>query len=309
MTSNILDFVLIIILVIVIYYLFFKNRNYEQNISNYDDEDEDQENQIELDNNDQDDQDNQNISNPTIKKKKRRVNPHFHAVQFHNDYRDTMNAFEILLPDKKVIFNSSNMPIVEITKPPSSEVKTLILRFIKEVNRTVKKKVQNNFSGKDWKDYMPDKKEKSGWDKEMDALGLPNSIYKEPAGKSPIKLIKLDHTLKQQTNDEIRYVVVLIVQKKNVIDQMVVQISFVVNTSDLNLDREFFDDKKENYQTPVMIEEISIIGFMTIDDFGEPTKRDSFYEYDKICDGKMFSDKEIIKQLNDKRREIEREQC
>ena len=304
--TNILDIVLLVIILVIIYYLFF---NKKENEKYSEDKEQDEEEQEEQDQNLDLDQDLDFDVNTVIKSQKtHKINPYFQEMQFHNDYRDTMNAFEILLPTKKIVFNQENMPITDISRPESSEIKKLIVKFIKEVNKTVKHDVGNNFMVKNWNDNMPDKKEESGWDKEMRVLGLPGSIYNEPASKASIKLLKLDHAEKYQTDYEIRYVIYLIIKKKNVKDQMVVKVSFVIKTQDLNLDREFFDESKNDYKTPVLIEEISIIGYMVSHNFGKVSDREKFYNFDNITDGKMYDQKEIIKQLNDKRREYEKEQ-
>lgn len=239
------------------------------------------------------------------KHKKVDVNPNFIEIQFHQDYRDTSNAFILMSPNQKEIFNKGDLPI-KIDEPSYDETKKIVKKFIKEVNRTVKYHVSSEDGLKNWQNHMTDKKFKSGWDKQQEALGLPTSIYLDPAEKASIKLIKLDHAEKHETDDEIKYVVFLIIQKKNVNDQMLVRVSFVVEKRDLNLDREFFS-KKNSYETSVKIEEIFIIGFLTKQNTKVKTKREKFYKFDTISDGRMFSRKDIIKELNKKRKEYEKE--
>jgi len=241
-------------------------------------------------------------------KRKPKVNKFFQEVQFHQDYRDTSNAFN-LLTDQKPFFNLADLPVTNVEKPSNTEIKNLISKFIKEVNKTVKNHVSDEIALNNWSDNMPQKKFKSGWEKQQEELGLPASIYTEPAPRSSIRLIKLDHAEKYETDAEVKYVVYLIVQKRNTEDQMVVKVSFVVDKNDLNLDREFFDKRKNTYETSVSIEEISIVGFMITEGYGDQTalSRDKFYDYDKIDDGRMFNQKEIIKQLNKKRRQYEKE--
>jgi hypothetical protein len=83
---------------------------------------------------------------------------------------------------------------------------------------------------------------------------------------------------------------------------MVVKVSFVIDRSDLNLEREFFSKDKNNYETVVKIEEISVLGFLTNNSFGTKSSRDKYYNFDKIDDGKMFRDDDIIHMLNDKKK-------
>lgn len=234
-------------------------------------------------------------------KKKIKVNQKFLEMKFHQDYRDTLNAFNLIVPNKKQLFNKCDLPIVQESIASTTEVKHLITSFVKEVNKTIKNHVSDNINLSGWDDNMPEKKFKSGWEKQQELLGLPGSIYLEPAPKSIIKLIKIEHSEKYETDDEIKFTIVLIVQKKNVDDQMVIQISFVVDKRDCNLERDFFVKNKETYERSVQIEEISILGFLLPDDSSNRTNRDKFYDFEKISNGEMFSKKEIIKELNKKR--------
>jgi len=237
-----------------------------------------------------------------------KVNPHFNEIQFHTDYRDTMNAFELLIPTQRQIFNRGNLPIISNEQPSKTEINDLIIGFIKEVNRTIKNHVSNELTLNGWANNMPEKKAETGWDKQQKELGLPSSIYTDPAPKSAIRLIKLDYAEKMETDDEIKFVIVLIIQKKNVKDQMVCKVSFVVMKSDWNLDREFFDKKKNNYNTVVKLENAEIIGYMTHNNFGKKSNKENYYNFDsvdKMTDGQMFSQKDIIKELNKKRKQYD----
>ena len=235
-------------------------------------------------------------------KNKPKVNSYFSEMQFNSDYRDTMNAFELLIPNQRQIFNKGDLPITNVEQPSKTEIKDLITGFIKEVNKTIKNHVGNEISLNGWNSNLPEKKFESGWDKQQKSLGLPPSIYTDPAPKSAIKLIKLDHAEKFETDDEIKFVVILIIQKKNVKDQMVCRVSFIVSKTDWNLDREFFDKKKNTYDTVVKLENAEIIGYMTNNDFGKKSSQEKFYNFDGISDGRMFSQKDITKELNKKKR-------
>jgi len=239
----------------------------------------------------------------TKSKSKHNINPYFEEMQFHTDYRDTLNAFNLIVPNQKQLFNRSDLPLTNTCSPPISEVNKLIANFIREINKMIKNHVSDELNMQNgWQDDMPQKKFNDGFGNEMLELGLPQSIYIEPRPKAFIKLIKVDHTEKYETSDEIRYVVFLIIQKKNTKDQMVVKVSFVIDRSDLNLEREFFSKDKNNYETVVKIEEISVIGFLTNNSFGTKSSRDKYYNFDKIDDGKMFRDDDIIHMLNDKKK-------
>jgi hypothetical protein len=236
------------------------------------------------------------------------VNDNFQEVQFNNDYRDTLDAFN-LMSLQRPIFNKADLPITTVEKPQNREIRDLITNFIKELNKTVKNSISNTTNLNNWNSNMPEKKTESGWERQMKELGLPPSIYNDPARKSSVKLIKLDHAEKIQTDNEIKYVIYLIIQKRNTVDQMVVKISFVIDNNDVNLDRDFFDKKKNNYETKVNIEDISVVGFLLKNNSGSSprTTRDKFYDVTQISDGKMFSQQDIVKELNKKRVEYQKE--
>ena len=246
------------------------------------------------------------------------INPYFQEMQFHQDYRDTMNAFNLMCPQKKA-FNKADLPLLNAEKPTDAEVKPFVQKFVKELNKTVKNNVYDLAAQKlnSWDDNMPNVgnteiSKNTSWDKFQKELGLPTSIYPEPAKRAGVKLLKVDRVEKAETDTEVRYSIYLILQKKNVDDQMLVKVSFVTDKKDVNLDREFFDKDKNEYSTSVIIEEISILGFMITQGFGKggsdkqsATARETLYEFDGFTDGRMISEKEVVKQLNEKRRQIE----
>lgn len=239
------------------------------------------------------------------------TNPYYQEMQFHQDYRDTLNAFNLLCEQKKV-FNKSDTPILKASNPPIEEIQELVNRFVKELNKLIRSDVGDIAGQKldTWNDNMPTtnlRKKDDNWNKYMKDLGLPPSIYPEPANRAQIKLIKIDHIEKLETTSETKYSVHLIIQKKNVVDQMIVKISFVIDNNDINLDREFFKQGKNSYETSVIIEDISVEGYLITQGFGNTnykTTRQKLNQFDGFSDGRMISEKDVIKQLNDKKREI-----
>jgi hypothetical protein len=303
---NILDVVIIIAIIILIYKYYetyhLKNNNTEVT------------------------KDNTEVSNvPEKKKKKKKVqytlpekiklprkreaNPYLTEVQFHNDYRDTANAFQILIPSQKNLFNRADMPILKTSTPPNNELRPLVKNFIREVNKILDKNVCDGYKVKNWKDNYGERDYKSGWEKQQERLGLPGSIYTNPAKKAHIRLIKVDHAEKYETEDELRYVLFMNLQKVNVEDQMVVRVSFQIDKQDYDINKDFFNKKKKTYNTIVKIEEIFVLGYLTKESFGKQSIKSKYYNFDGISntDGQMFSQKEIITQLNNKRREYEAE--
>lgn len=244
------------------------------------------------------------------------VNPYFQEIQFHQDYRDTMNAFGLMC-DQKNIFNKTHEPLLKSDPVENKEITKLVETFIQALNFNVKNNVGDVATEKlnSWADNMPPItannniiKKKASWEQYNEELGLPPSIYPEPATRGKINLVKIDGVNKYETTKELKYTVYLILQKENTTDQMVVKISFVIDKEDVNLEREFFDKNKNNFETKIIIEEISIIGFMITKGVGKPrTQREKFYDYEGFSDGRLISEKDVIKQLNDKRREIEKD--
>lgn len=222
-------------------------------------------------------------------KKKKRYNnkkkccKNFIESQFHNDYRDTITAFNNIVPIQKQIFNKSNYAVKNM-ETDINEVIELIKGFIKKVNKEIKgvSEYINKDSG--WDELYQERKIKSGWDKQQENLGLPKSIFNEPAHKSKVKLINIDKIEKQITIEQIRYITHIILQKENVEDQIIVKIAFVFNN-------------KEEEEININIEEIFIIGYLT-NNFG--SKKTEFYNFEGIEKDGIYDQDEIIKQLNKK---------
>ena len=233
-------------------------------------------------------------------------NLEFVEAQFHNDFRDTITAFNNIAPSQKQVFNIANLP-VDFSNPKIHEVKKLVNDFIKELNKNVMTEVpdyRNASSG--WDELLQDPQMESGWDRNMKKLGLPKSVYPDPAKKAKIRVAKVDHIEKYESEDEIKYACFLFLKKPNVEDLLVIKVSFVLDKRIINEDRLFFNDKPS--ETRVIIEEIFILGFMTEKGVGRSNHpRDKFYNfYDLEKDG-IMDDKAILKQLNKKLAERHRE--
>lgn len=234
------------------------------------------------------------------KNKKFKINPVFVESQYHNDYRDTITAFSNIAPCYKNVFNVNNIPVDYnvMDLDNISHVKKIIKDFIKEVNKNVLNDIpeyRNANSG--WDELIPEKKIKSGWEKQMESLGLPGNLYSEPAKKCKIVLLSIDRVEKYETEDELKYVVYLFIKKKFIKDQLLIKVSFVMNKKSINEEREFFDDIK-NEEKEIIIEDIFVIGYMTnstVDTSGK--KPDDFYNFEKMENQNMLDDKVILKEL------------
>lgn len=238
-------------------------------------------------------------------KEKRDVNPYLIEMQFHNDYRDTQNAIILLIPNQRQLFNRSNLPIINVSTPTNKEILPLVKNFINELNRVIHQNVGDEYTVRDWRNGMAEKEYKSGWEKQQEKLGLPGSIYKTPCGKEPVKLIKVDHSERFETEDEIRYVIFMVLQKPSAKDQMLLKVSFHIDKGDINLDREFFVKGKNDSDTLIRVEEAFVIGYLTKHSFGKHSIKNEYYDFNGITNGRMFSQKEIMKELNRKRKQYE----
>lgn len=242
------------------------------------------------------------------KDKGQKVHPYLLEQKFHKDYQDIQNAIITICPSNKETFNRSCLPIIRSGKVRTSEVKYLIKDFIKQINNIVSSTTDDVFNlNKDWKKNTSQQPYDDGWEKQQKKLGLPSSLYNKPVGRTRFIPIHVQAAEKAETDEQIKYTIVLICTKVDVKDQMVLQLKFLVNKHDLDLEREFFDRKKNEYRTTVYIEYIDILGFMTKDSFGTPSVLNTYQNFDNITDGRMFNDETIVKLLNNKRKEYAKE--
>lgn len=194
--------------------------------------------------------------NPSIK-----VNPHFIENQFHNDYRDLITSFNNLVPGKKQLFNLPNIPLV-YSEPEVSEVRTLVIDFVSLVNHNIKTRVpasRNKNTG--WDELVEEPKTPSGWERVQTSLGLPTSLYEDPAKRALVVLVDVPKVQKYETDDEIKYSIELVLQKVNVEDQMLIKADFVQDKRSTTDENNFFNSN--NVDMKVSIENIFLLGYLT----------------------------------------------
>lgn len=230
------------------------------------------------------------------------LNPNYVDIQFHNDYRDVITALNNLVPEKRQRFNLANIPLV-YSEPETNEIKLMVTDFINVLNENLQSEVpihRNPNSG--WDEAIVDPNVESGWNKVQKSMGLPVSIYENPAGKSPVKLIAIKYVQKYETEDEIKYAIDIVIQKHNVIDQMVIKASFVQDKRPLHDENNFFLSK--NIDMKVIIEDVFITGYLSND--GPNTNqqydldREKFYDYNTLEYNNMTDPKYIQQLLTDK---------
>jgi hypothetical protein len=247
------------------------------------------------------------VKNSKNKFKYEPVNPYFIDMKVHNDYRDTITSFNNVAPDQRPLFNRSMLPVQQIDVDPM-QVKPLVKAFIKRINNDVKYNVTEEITPQSgWDELAEEKKmEIDGWGRQQKELGNPEDLHWGPAVRSKIKLIKIDEVEKFVTEDQINFIVHMIIKKKNVDDQMVVKISFIMDNIPINADRNFNNkDAEQDYN--VRIEEIAVIGFLTNYQYGDPIERHNFYEFSNIEKDDMVDQELLLKVLKDKykQRQIE----
>jgi len=192
---------------------------------------------------------------------KKPLNNNFMDIQFHNDYRDVYTALLNIVPDKRQLFNIANIPIT-YSEPELNEVKLMLKDFIAVLNENINTEVplyRNPNSG--WDEAIVDPQVESGWDKAQKALGLPVSIYEKPAGNAFVDIIKVNKIQKYETEDEIKYAINFIIQKRNVDDQMIIKGSFVQDKRPIQDENNFFIDAKIDMK--VLIEDLFIVGYLS----------------------------------------------
>ena len=252
--------------------------------------------------------------------KRTKINDKYLDMQFHNNYRDVLTAFNNIAPDQKQIFNMGNIPIT-ISKPNTSEVKNLINEFLKELNYNIKTEVTDNITpNSGWDDLAPLKNVKSGWKKEQEILGIPD-VYDDPAKKGKVKLIRIDNIEKQDTEAESKYICKIIIQKKNVKEQMIIKLSFVIpkivtdertlfKNANCGSDKYVTDNPNNPPRTDhlgisnVIIEEIFVIGYLSDDGVQNINpcsyKEDDGYNFDRMENNEIVSMTTIQKELRNK---------
>ncbi len=226
----------------------------------------------------------------------------FIDTQFHNDYRDTINAFNDLAPSQKQIFNLNNDSVKFSNPLYNNKIEELINDFIEELNNKILQTSDYLNSNSGWDSLSSQKPIKTGWDTAMESLNLPNNLYNEPAGKDFVKLINVDHIEKYSTNNgnEEKIVCYLFIKKGNTKDILSIKVSFVINNT-IYENYSYGNNTSNKY---IVIEEIFIIGILTplkSNTLGRYTdSKDKFYHFTNLDNNNITSDDEIIKQLNEK---------
>ncbi len=134
--------------------------------------------------------------------------------------------------------------------------------FIVVLNENLSSEVplfRNQNSG--WDEALEDPKVESGWEKIQRSLGLPTSLYPKPSKGTPVNLINVSKVQKYETDDEIRFIIDLVIQKTDVEDMMMIRASFIQDKKVLHDENNFFINTTVNMK--VIIEELFITGYLS----------------------------------------------
>lgn len=254
-----------------------------------------------------------NSSNSMGNIKKEVIKPNLVDIKFHNDYRDVIVAINDLVVSARQRFNLMNIPL-KYSNPPTDEVKLLVNDFIKVLNTDLLGDVpalRNANSGWDEPSAEPQPPGGTGWERTMRNLGLPTSLYYDPAKKAPVRLIAVEKVQKYETEDEIKYAIRMVIQKANTDDQMVLLGSFVQDKRPLHDENNFF--VTQNIDMKVVIEDIYVIGYLSND--GPITKQQydldktKYYFYDKLEVNNLtdpkYIQKVLLKKYNERTTEMD----
>jgi len=228
-------------------------------------------------------------------RKNKRLCTEFIETQYHKDYNDTITAIHNLTPQKE-LFNMGFLPVKEVDPDPGN-IKELVKLFVQKVNDEVDHRVSEFLHvNSGWNDQGKRKKIKSGFEEQMEELGLPGDLYTQPADKARVRLIAIENAEQHMTDDQIRFIAHIVVQKKNVKDQMVLKVQFFMEREDLKSGGDardkFFDKSLENHHKDqlkhaqgldnlVIIEQVFTVGFLSDTGRGK-TRMDKFHEYKDI---------------------------
>lgn len=238
------------------------------------------------------------------------VNKYLLNTQFHPDYRDVITAFNNLVPGsgsncvgtgKGSTFNISNLP-QETIVPETKDVKKLIKSFMKELNNNIFNVVtdfRNSNTG--WDEAVKEQDYQDGWEKTYNSLNVQTNLYHKAKKRCKVDLVDINKVIKHETDDEIQYIVHMILKKQNTNDQIFIKIFFLQNKRGITDENNF---NKNIIELPIRIENIFIIGYLsmhkTFDSQIFDGNHTQYMEYDQLDNNNMTDPKYIQKYLIDK---------
>lgn len=216
----------------------------------------------------------------------------FIEAKFNIGYVDVINAFNNLAPNQRQIFNINNVPCKVSTDYDETEVDDMLSSFVDSVNNDIKNNVMSVHSvNSGWDEQVFEPTVKSGWDKVQESLGLPSSLYVKPPVKTHVKLIDYDNIVVYETENEIKYVMKIILAKEQIPEKLVIKAAFV-------LVKGVKDRERQHFTTSVVIENIDVMGFLTSQGMGlDHQELDDFYNFDSLERNNMISGTTVANEL------------
>ena len=237
----------------------------------------------------------------------------FTEMQYHPQYSDLLTAVT-RISEQKQLFNKSDKP-VENTTPDKKKTEKLLDHFIDTLNSSMLD--VNNDIGKttSWNENSKLQTMKSGWEKHMENLGLPSSIYNndvtDEINKSKLRLLEIHSVYALETECDMRITCIILCKKNGLDDKILLRVNFWVDNNDVNNDRDFFKDDTNTYsiisddELKVVIEYIFILGYFVRNPCGTDKfskKRDKFYHFDNIEKDGMIDQEQVLTQLMEKQK-------
>lgn len=230
-----------------------------------------------------------------LKSRKSKLNSNFIEIQYHKDYYDTLTAINGITSQKE-LFNMSFLPVKE-TVPNSDNILELVKIFMKKLNNEINNNVSEYLhTNSGWSDMGKRRRIKSGFEEMMEnELGLPGSIHNEPTTKANVKLVEIQNSEQHTSNDQIRFIVHIVIQKTNTNDQMILKVLFFMERDNLENRDNFFEKKihDTNESKTVIIEQVFVIGYLS-DNGNMKTNSDNFHNYHNITNSDGTIDQERV---------------
>lgn len=206
------------------------------------------------------------------------LNKHFVDNKFHEHYRDVLTVINDIPKNKLlssctyIIYRNIYDNAVDICKD-----------FVVMLNNRIMRLPQNRNKNSGWDDFLQEQTVKSGWDKYTEKLGIINSMYKHPAKNNKIYFVDVYEQQTYKSLNDVKYDITFAVRKKNVIDQLLINI---------NVTKPKYINNKTTKE--LIINDVSIHGYLTSNDIIVNDMNDKHYDYKDTIKNNITNDYEII---------------